>query len=210
MLPRVLAHGPLSYQGLNIPNLFTEQTTAHIETLLKYQDQLDDPTRVLLRATGEAMQLEMGLTGPLFEAPTLLKDLIMDSWMKHTWLSAVNYDIHLQLWLLDFPLQRVHDLKLVKLFLHNRIRQPQLRMLHQCCMYLNVLRLSDICNRTGNQIIQQCWTGLQLVTLMYSWPCTPKPDTADWQCWQITLMKLLHLGRWQMLATPLGNWHAPK
>jgi len=137
--PRALAHRPfLSYQGLNIPNSFTEQTITHIETLLKCQDQPVSQTIQLgyFQASRKAMHLEMGLTDPLFEAPVLLQDLIMDSWMKHTWLSAATYDIHLQLSLLDFTLQRVHDIKLVKLFLHHGIRQPQLRMLHRCHMDL--------------------------------------------------------------------------
>jgi len=32
--PRALAHGPLEYGGLDIPNLFTEQIIAHVSTIL--------------------------------------------------------------------------------------------------------------------------------------------------------------------------------
>jgi len=78
--PWALAHGQLDHQGLNIPNLFTEQTiVAHIKTLLTYHDQPDDPTGILLWVTGKAFWLETGLTGPLFEAPTLLHKFITDS-----------------------------------------------------------------------------------------------------------------------------------
>jgi len=38
--PCALAHGPLNYNGLNIPNLFMEQMTAHVETLVKTKTNL--------------------------------------------------------------------------------------------------------------------------------------------------------------------------
>jgi len=149
--PSALAHGLLSHQGLNIPNLLTEPTIAHIEILLKYHNQLDNPTGILLWATRKAMQLETCLTG--FEALSLLQEFITNSWMTQTWLSAATYNIHLQRSITDFLLQWVHDLELVKLFLCNLVRQPQLSMLNHCHMFLNVLCLSDICNSTRNQII---------------------------------------------------------
>jgi len=34
--PQAVAHGPRSHQGLEIPNLFTEQICAHITTLLQF------------------------------------------------------------------------------------------------------------------------------------------------------------------------------
>jgi len=39
MFPHMLTHGPLKFCRVNIPNLFTEQTLAHIHTLLKYSNQ---------------------------------------------------------------------------------------------------------------------------------------------------------------------------
>jgi len=43
-----LAHGPLQFCGANIPNLFTEQTLAHIHTLLKYSNLPQDLMGFLL------------------------------------------------------------------------------------------------------------------------------------------------------------------
>jgi len=53
--PRALAHGPLEYGGLDIPNLYTEQLIAHVTTLLRYGPDQTDPTGALLHANGEAM-----------------------------------------------------------------------------------------------------------------------------------------------------------
>jgi len=86
--PHALVHGPLKFCGISIPNLFMEQTLMHIHTLLKFSNQPQDLTSFLLWAMGEIMQLELGLWGQLFEAPTVLQDCITDLWMKHTWLAT--------------------------------------------------------------------------------------------------------------------------
>jgi len=93
--PHALAHGPLKLCGINIPNLFMEQMLTHIHTLLKFSNQPQDLMGFLLQATGEVMWLELGLRGQLFEAPTILQDMITDSWMKQTWLATRQAGIHL-------------------------------------------------------------------------------------------------------------------
>jgi len=98
----VLAHGPLKFCGVNIPNLFTEQTLAHIHTLLKSTNQPQNLMGFLLCSTSNLMCLELSLTGQLFEGPLLLQDLVMDSWMKHMWLATCQADIPLMLNIPDF------------------------------------------------------------------------------------------------------------
>jgi len=46
--PHALAHGPKKFCGVNIPNLYTEQTITHIHTLLKFSNQPHDLTGFLL------------------------------------------------------------------------------------------------------------------------------------------------------------------
>jgi len=111
--PQALAHGPLKFCGINIPNLFMEQTLAHIHTLLKFSNKPHDLTGFLLRASGELMRLELGLTGQLFEAPLILQDEITDSWMKSTWIATREANIHMMIDIPDFPLQRQGDQELV-------------------------------------------------------------------------------------------------
>jgi len=71
--PQALAHRPLKFCGINIPNLFVEQMLVHIQTLHKFSNKPQDLMGFLLRASGELMRLELGLTGQLFEAPLLLQ-----------------------------------------------------------------------------------------------------------------------------------------
>jgi len=103
--PQALVYGPLKMCGINLPNLFMEQTVTHIHTLLKFSNQPQDLTGFLLWATGEAMWLETGLTRQLFEAPLVLADTITDTWMKHTWIVTRQAKIHLTIDIPDFQLK---------------------------------------------------------------------------------------------------------
>jgi len=104
--PHALAHDSLKFCGINIPNLYTKQTLAHVHTLLKFSNQPQDLTRFLLHVTGETMHLKLRLTSQLFEAPLLLQDLVTKTWMKQTWLATHAADLHLMIDISDFPLNR--------------------------------------------------------------------------------------------------------
>ncbi len=204
--PHALAHGPLKFCGINIPNLFTEQTLMHIQTLLKYSNQPQDLTGFLLRATGESMRLELGLRGALFEAPLILQDLITDSWMKHTWIATRQANILVQAEIPDFPFNRYGDKELVRAFLQSGFRQPQLGALHRCRMYLQVLQLSNIVTGTGDRLLTNNWRAYQPLQSEYTWPKATKLSTADWNTWELALDKAFHIGRNQRLPHPLGNY----
>jgi len=101
--PHALAHGPLKFCGINIPNFFTEQSLTHIHTIIKFSNQPQDLTGFLLQATGEIMWHKLGWRGQLFEAPTILQDVVTESWMKHTWLATCQANLDMQVDIPDFP-----------------------------------------------------------------------------------------------------------
>jgi len=204
--PHALAHGPLKFCGINIPNLFTKQTLAHIHTLLKFSNQPQDLMGFLQQASGEIMRLELGITGQLFEAPVILQDVITDSWMKSTWIATREADIHLMINIPDFPLQRQGNRELVHVFLQHGFRQLQLRALHQCRMFLQVLRISDICTGSGEQLLTGNWNNFNPQPSEYLWPKLVKPSPADWNTWDLALSKALNVGRQNTLPLPLGNY----
>jgi len=191
--PQALAHGPLKFCGINIPNLFTEQTLAHIHTVLKFSNKLHDLTGFLLRASGELMRLELGLMGQLFKAPLILQDVITDSWMKSTWIATHEADIHMMINIPDFPLQRKGDRELLRLFLQHGFRQPQLGALHRCRMFLQVLRVSNICTGNGDQLITGNWRNYSPQTSDYRWPKAVKPSPTDWNTWELAISRALNV-----------------
>jgi len=82
---RAVAHGPLKFQGLNLPNLYTKQLITHMMTLLQYGAHHDDPTGELLRANGKAMRMEAGLNGQLFQILLAMQPCFTDTWLSWCW-----------------------------------------------------------------------------------------------------------------------------
>jgi len=159
--PRAVVHRLKSHQGLAIPNLFTEQTIAHITTLLRYGSQEEDPTGRLLQANLEAFRLEMGLSGQLFGPPEEVIPCLTHSWIAHMWTQCRKLDIDIMMDVKDFELPRHNDKELMRLFLQHGARGPELAMLNRCRMYLQAVYLLDICNGLGMAIDPQYWTGDQ-------------------------------------------------
>jgi len=65
--PRAIVHRPWQWGGLNISNLFMEQITKHIHTMMKFGGNMMDMTGILLQASCEAFQLEAGLKGAIID-----------------------------------------------------------------------------------------------------------------------------------------------
>jgi len=53
-MAQVVVHGPLCYQGLDIPNLYMEQLLAQLQALLQYSQQAKDVTGSLICYMAEA------------------------------------------------------------------------------------------------------------------------------------------------------------
>jgi len=133
------------------------------------------------------MCLELGLTGQLFDVPLLLQDLVPDTWMKQTWIATHKENVHLMIDILDFQLNQHGDTKVTCIFLQHGLCQPQLEAIHQCCMFLKVLHLSNICNGSGDKIITRNWQNYCPLDSEFKWPKTTKPSAADWKTWHMVI-----------------------
>jgi len=204
--PHALAHGPLTYDGLDLPNLHMEQTITHIMQVLSSSTS-DNTTAFLLCTCGEYMRLEVGLTGELFQIPSLLCDLITDSWIKHMWQTLLNLNIILHSGFPDITSPCHGNIKLMRLFLtHGFQTANELSILNQCQVYLHAFWLSDICNGLGECIEAHVWTHLQPVHSPWIWPQAITPSTGDWRVWQSALSKCLNLSKNLYLNHSLGHW----
>jgi len=180
--PRVLAHSPLTYGSLDLPNLPTEQMIAHILQVLSSSTS-DDTTVFLLCICGEHMQLEAGLIGELFQIPLLLCDLITDSWLKHMWQTLHHLDIILHLQFPDITIPCQGNIELMRLFLQHGFHTPtELSILNRCRMFLHAFWLSDICNGSGERIEAHVWTHMQPLNSPWTWPRQSPPHRAIGDC----------------------------
>jgi len=99
--PRVVAHSPIAYQGLNLPNLFMEQLILHICTLVKYGSYPNNITGNLIRANAELLQLETGMCGPLFQILTIFQACVTPTWVSQCWAHCTQYGIDI---MTDLPM----------------------------------------------------------------------------------------------------------
>jgi len=98
----------------------------------------------LMWATVESLRLELGYSGELFVVPAKLGDNLTDSWITHLW--HISHEEQLLL-LTDFaspPLQWVHGIEIMCLFVDSGQKQPNLKMLNNCWMFLHAFYLSKI------------------------------------------------------------------
>jgi len=156
--PRALVHGPWQWGGLNIPNLFTEQTTKHIHTLLKFGGDLGDMTGGLIQATEESFHLEAGFTGLLSDFPKKVYSYVTPTWISRMREVCQQYHIHISGPPNRLKLPRQADIKIMHMFIRKGYNNTELQVLNKCRMYLQVIFLSDICKASGRQLDQNIWT----------------------------------------------------
>ena len=79
-------YGPVKFQGLGVPSLFTFQKTQHILRILKYCLAEVHVTGQLIRHSLEATKLEIGCEGSvLLKLFDELGMLATPTWITHTW-----------------------------------------------------------------------------------------------------------------------------
>jgi len=175
-MPRAVVHGPCVYQGLNIPNLFSEQMITHIQTLVKFGQHTTDATGFLVRACGELLWLELGIGGPIFQISHHLGPCVTSTWLSQCWLYCVQRGIEIWMDIYDFQPHRRNDREIMHILLSAGFRLDKLATLNCCHLFLHVIFLSDICNGTGTAVDNQFWVGEKHSSLyQYNWPQTPKP-----------------------------------
>jgi len=159
-LPQAVAHGPWKFQGLNLPNLYMEQVVTHsIHTLLQFGAQPNNPTSQLLRANGEALWMEAGLNGQLFQILLAVLPCLTDTWLSWCWHQCHLLKIPVMADIKEFKQPRHGDKEIMQIFLRDGARGVELAALNQCRMYLQVIFVSEICNGEGTKVKPHYWEG---------------------------------------------------
>jgi len=156
--PRAMVHGPWQWGGLNIPNLFTEQTTKHLHMILKFGGNFADMMGSLIQATDEAFRLEAGVTGRTSDFPESVHSYVTTTGILQTWEVCRSHHIQVSGQTSVLELLRQSDIKIMHLFICNGQHHMELQVLNKCRMHLQVIFLSDICEASGKQLEQHCWT----------------------------------------------------
>jgi hypothetical protein len=208
-IPRAIVYAPLKYQGLGVPDIFIEQGLTKLLRLIKFGRKSNHITASLLRHNCEAMKMELGLNGYLFQHdPTIWDSVVSATWLKWTWKFATQHRISLKDDLPDFKMKRAHDTMLMQEFQQMGFQGQDLYKLNTCRLHLQVITVSDITDGEGKRVTDDAWKGQSASTLNghFQWPVQPKPSKAFWDTWQRAIKSLC--GRNRSLQRPLGLWTA--
>jgi hypothetical protein len=213
--PRVLVFAPTKYQGLGVPNLYTEQGISHIFQCLHHAHQQSNITGQLLRASLEQLQLELGLPGyPFSHEFKSFGHLATTSWIKSLWQFLSDTAISLHGQGPTLPLRRDNDLYLIQSFYDAGFRGASLQALNRCRLYLQATTLSDIATGSGCSIMHWAWVGQQSrithISSSYEWPVQHRPDARDWRIWQTALTSTFGVvASTRSLSARVGMWIDP-
>jgi hypothetical protein len=206
-IPRALVYAPLQYQGLNLPDLYVEQGLGKVLRLIKYGNRSSHITSSLIRHSCEALKMELGLNGPLFQhSPTVWHDVVTPSWVRFTWKFLHHYDICVRDDLPDFPMMRENDTLLMANFGRMLFPAMVLAKINRCRIFLQAVTIADITDGSGNKITEEAWHGKPSINLTphLQWGWQPRPPESFWAAWRQALSKLC--ARHCELRTPLGRW----
>lgn len=210
-LPRSLVHGPLSAQGLGIPDIFIMQAIEHLQVLLRHAS-FSSPfshTASLLRATFESIHLHTGTSVPLWQLnPEKWGCLVPASWLRSTWVDFYYLGIKVESPRVHLPLFREHDTFIMDKIVSLGVTEPQLTRFNWCRMYLNVLRCSEIASACGRYISHDSWNCIKRkeCSAQLGWPLARKPSKQAVATWQALISRaFLKRPNDRSLAHPLGD-----
>jgi len=92
------------------------------------------------------------------------------------------------------------------LFINSGQKQPNLKMLNNCWMFLHAFFLSDIVDATGSRIESGCWEVQHACHSESQWPRMHRPLAHAIVVWKWALTTALNLRCNQSLSRPLGPW----
>jgi len=204
--PCTVAQGPLTYQGLNLPNLFTEQLISHVHTLMKFGSHANDTMgkHQIVTPWNRHCQASLSNINRYFQP------CVTPTWFSHCWSQFVQQGIETSIEILEVVPKCLHNKELMTIYAQKGFWEVDLALLNRCCMYLHVILFLDVCNGTRMGIKWQYWAGSTVLAKIYpfQWPTMVKPTPGECAFWQHSLQLSFDLSRQQQLPLPLGCWQS--
>lgn len=192
-MARSIINGPLIYDGMNLPHLYTIQGCDQLKFLLGHLQAQDKTCKLILIRHGY-LQLLVGITKNFLNEPyQTFSYCICPSWLTSVWQFMSKF--HLSITMRDAWLPsslEPGDVNLMEYFVSRSFFAKQLASLNRCRVYLQVLFLSDIVSADGKTIISPVLDGHKLVDRRSSllWPSQATPPRSGWRLWAEALQPL--------------------
>jgi hypothetical protein len=203
--PHAVIFGGYQYGGLSLPDLYTDQGYGQLRLLLGHV-KLGDDNGNLIQIEITYVQLCTGVLSPFFQWPYPY----FAKWIDHTWISSVwkyshQIGISIELENTWLPtLYRKGDQSLMELLLSLHLHPSTISEINQCCLFLQVITISDITTADGNLILPEVLEGASIPyrSSVLSWPRQNCPHHNAWRKWNNFLQ---HIHRNGTLITPLRS-----
>ena len=212
--PRVIAFAPRSLMGLDMNHMYTSQGIQHIIMILAHVRQNSENGKMYIMSL-EMAQLLTGVTKPLFEYPGPIYKHVNDPYLDFMRPFLAKHSLSISIPGLWTPtLQRHLDKNLMEVILENTNSPKELRQVNQCRLYLQVIRLSDISNGKGDEILRQAFYQsfkTNSPTSNLTWPRQELPPATSWKTWRRLLRRCFLIDRTGQLRSyrlvrPMGRW----
>ena len=206
---RKYIYGPPEYQGLAIPNLYTDLGVARMQLLLHHGNR-DTHLGKSIQAIIEGHQLECGsLKSILCLDYKKYGILISDSIIKHAWEFLNGSNLIMETSHALPKRLRENDESIMDSILEKTLYSPlELEEKNSCRMYLNVITTADITEGDGRQVTLEAIEGRrdEFRVSKYHWPNIPRPPETAWKKWRGALDLTILRPDSRFLQKPLKNW----
>ena len=209
-IPLVFRFAPKYLQGLELPDLYTEQGIAQINHFLKHiGEQTQDASMII--CTLEAAQLQIGTSVSFLKLPFQdYEYLLPKCWVKSLWEFTSRHGIIISGPMQTPKLSRRQGANIIEEIVknHPNLNKEELRIFNNCQIHLQVYCLSDIATGDGKRITDNALRGRRdrdRVSKL-TWPNQPRPAEKYWKTWRKLLRQIFTRGSYWSLARTLGSW----
>ena len=213
----VIRHGHRKYLGAGLTDPFHTQGTRRILALME-QLWHGTPTAQLLLTNLEALALEIGMYGSMFDLPSQAPfrwATSPKSWLIAVLKFAIDNQIHLNLTLHWLKPSRLNDVALMDSFAKFNSNSTDLLRLNRVRLWYHIVSLSDICTADGLYVepYHLGHHGLDALGFnrfsKYDWANQQRPQRTDFKLFRDTIRTCFcHDQSWR-LQKPLGPWTQP-
>ena len=206
---RKYLHGPLRYQGCNLPNVYTELGKARLNLFLAHGGR-DTQVGIALKCSLESHQLECDLITEVFHLDfQKYGGLITNTTLKHTWEFLHRFNLKLDTKHAVPKLLRESDEAIMEAIIaRTSYCKKELQEINMCRLYLQVVTLADITEGNGNHITTYAAEGERDLSRIskWKWPNIPYPPSSAWAKWRGAINATFLSGNTRSLTRPLRKW----
>lgn len=182
MFPRTIAFSSTALMGIGLHHPYTSQGIQHILMLMAHVREKNSKNSKMYQMTLEMAQLLFGTSKALFQSPEQPHKYVSDPYIDFmmTFLAENNLSIEIPgLWT---PTKHREKDQFIMEAVQDAVKSPkQQRQINKCRLYLQVLRLSDICNGAGDELLPEATKSTYRVrtnnTTNLKWPRQELPPT---------------------------------